>query len=140
MSYGTFTEGSEPELVLLATKRMTWRLHAPVTWHDAKWGVVTAPEGFVTDLASIPRMFPYKLHQGLIQPCAIIHDWIYSGAADPDDATNYWQFTRWIADRIFFRAMMQRGVGVWRAHLYYWAVRGFGWRSWRPNTGQKTSR
>jgi hypothetical protein len=80
------------------------------------------PAGFVTDLASAPRILwaivpPFGAYMG----AAVLHDFLYSSKI----------VSRKDADRIFFAAMIVDGERVWRAWAMYKAVRLFGWLAWR---------
>lgn len=79
--------------------------------------VIRVPAGFVTDLASIPRLFwgIFPPH-GEYAKAAIIHDYLYDHAIK----------TKKYADDVFFEAMGVLGVASWRKYLIYWAVRLFG--------------
>ena len=85
---------------------------------DGKPLLVTVPDRFQTDLASLPRFPPFIrsifLKNGKHRPAAVPHDYLCRlGMA----------FPRRLADRVFLEAM--KVVGVKRAHRYlmYWAVR-----------------
>ena len=75
---------------------------------------VTAPVGFVTDLASIPQIFWSILRpDGDYAYAAILHDYMY------------WQQdqTREISDETFFTVMKNFGVDASTAKVIYLAVR-----------------
>lgn len=85
---------------------------------DDKPVLVTVPDRFETDLASIPKFPPLLrtlfLKNGRHRPAAIPHDFLCRLGLD---------FPRRLADRIFLEAM--KFVGVKRRTRYpmYWAVR-----------------
>ena len=85
---------------------------------------IVAPAGFVSDGASIPRIFwrvigpPFR---GRYRDAAIIHDWLYSSGS----------FTRIETDKIFMQAMKELGVSSWRRGAMYRAVRIGGANSWQ---------
>lgn len=84
---------------------------------------ITARAGFVTDLASIPRLFRFAISvNDRHRPAAVIHDWLYCYQKVGG---------RWIeraeADRVFYVAMRARGVGLIKARTMYAAVRMGGW-------------
>lgn len=90
-------------------------------------GTITVPCGFLTDGASVPRVFwgifdPW----GPYFPAALIHDWLYSrsstGRVTCDRAT---------ADAVFLEAMERIGVGWAKRRIIYRAVRLGGWASWK---------
>ncbi|EPM3305130.1 DUF1353 domain-containing protein [Escherichia coli] len=102
-----------------------WRLVEPFEFWltDNPDDVIYVPEGYVTDLASVPRLlwvlFP---PHGRYAKAAIIHDWLYDNALR----------TKAEADRIFLDAMTVLGVPRWRRLIMYYAVCFFG----RGNYGQ----
>lgn len=86
--------------------------------HDA--GAV--PVGFVTDGASVPRIFwSIFPHDGGTFPAAIIHDWEYQHSLD----------TRRKVDRRFLANMKALGLGWIHRHTIYRAVRIGAGRTWR---------
>ncbi|MBM2915564.1 DUF1353 domain-containing protein, partial [Escherichia coli] len=96
-----------------------WRLVEPFEFWltDEPEDVISVPAGYVTDLASVPRLlwsvFP---PHGRYAKAAIIHDWLYDNALR----------TKKEADRIFLDAMKVLKVPAWRRSLMYFAVRLFG--------------
>ncbi|MBW1321839.1 DUF1353 domain-containing protein, partial [Escherichia coli] len=93
-----------------------WRLVEPFEFWltDNPVDVIAVPAGYVTDLASVPRIlwsvFP---PHGRYAKAAIIHDWLYDNALR----------TKHEADKIFLDAMCVLGVPRWRRMLMYCAVR-----------------
>lgn len=82
-------------------------------------GVITVPAGFITDGASIPRLFWAVLSPfGDYFEAAVIHDYLYS--------VHNTKFTRGQADLIFKEAMYNVGVPWYRREVIYLAVRMFG--------------
>jgi hypothetical protein len=83
---------------------------------DGKPCRVTVPEGFPTDLASIPRIFRLLIavKNGKHRAPAIVHDWLCRLGLE---------FSRVTADKIFLEAMAVMGVPKWRRYAMYWAVR-----------------
>lgn len=95
-----------------------------VKWHERRFVV---HEGFLTDLASIPRLFQSAVPKvgRHIQP-AIAHDWLYQhGVA----------WTRTDADQMFLDGMETMGVAWMRRRVMYRAVRLGGGHLWRPKKG-----
>ena len=81
---------------------------------------IRVPKGFVTDYASIPRIFraiilPYGKHSG----ASVVHDYLYSKDCDLD-------IERKKADKIFLEILKEEGVNPILARLMYIAVRVFG--------------
>ncbi|AUN95393.1 DUF1353 domain-containing protein [Pseudazoarcus pumilus] len=97
-----------------------WVLHAPFVWQTDDERIVV-PEGFRTDLASIPRLF-----QGLIpvngrhRRAAVLHDYLYVVQ----------DRSRSAADRLFLTAMESVGVRWSQRWVMYAAVRVGGWLPW----------
>ena len=81
---------------------------------------IHVPIGFVTDFASTP-FFIWKT--GLYSKAAVVHDFLYQSKLR----------TRMEADAIFYEAMLVLGVSKWKAGLFYWAVRLFGWMGYSKN-------
>ncbi|EJO2706043.1 DUF1353 domain-containing protein [Salmonella enterica] len=96
-----------------------WRVHEPFAFYlsDDENDVIEVPAGFVTDLASVPRIFWVLLPpDGKYAKAAIIHDYLYDNALR----------TKKEADKIFLDGMTVLGVPKWKRIIMYWAVRMFG--------------
>ena len=82
--------------------------------------VIKVPKSFVTDYASIPRIFraivlPYGKHSG----ASVVHDYLYSKGCELN-------IERKKADKIFLEILKEEGVNPILARLMYIAVRCFG--------------
>lgn len=83
--------------------------------------IIKVPQGFVTNFASVPRIF-----WPLISPidehgkAAVIHDYCYSTGI----------YSKRRSDDIFLEAMEVLEVRKWKRFCIYWAVRLFGWFAW----------
>ena len=78
---------------------------------DAKQ--IAVPKGYVTDLASVPRLpLAYLIAGNRAPKSAVIHDYLYSTKAGRD-----------FADSVFKAAMKAEGISSIVAHLMYYAVR-----------------
>jgi hypothetical protein len=99
-----------------------WRLIAPLVYQsDVAKMTFTVPVGFVTDLASVPRVpIAYLLAGGTSNEASVVHDFIYS--THPID--------RATADAVLKEASLVTGVPVWRAAIMHWGVRVFGASHW----------
>ncbi|EBP3805957.1 DUF1353 domain-containing protein [Salmonella enterica subsp. enterica] len=96
-----------------------WRVHEPFTFYlsDDNSDVIEVPAGFVTDLATIPRIFWSLMPpDGKYAKAAIIHDYLYDNALR----------TKREADLIFLDGMTVLGVPKWKRTIMYCAVRLFG--------------
>jgi hypothetical protein len=105
-----------------------WELLRDFVYVSPRWGTLTVPAGFVTDLASVPGIARFAVSRDgdHVKP-AVLHDYGYVG---PDGRP--WAFmTRRDVDRLFLEAMRVRGVAPWRRLVIYWAVRVGGWAPWR---------
>lgn len=82
----------------------------------------TVPKGFVTDFATVPRLF-WRLipKQGDYNRAAVLHDFLYTEKT----------CSRFLADALFRDVMHEIGVPMWRRVAMFWAVRMFGWTGWR---------
>lgn len=87
---------------------------------------IECPEGFETDLASIPRPLWSVLSPWDIARAAVIHDYLYKLIRDNDKAT---YSMRKAADKVFLLAMKdsEPSVPEWKIKIAYYAVRLFGW-------------
>lgn len=101
--------------------RGTWRLLAGLGFVSDLIGPGEVPEGFVTDLASVPRLpVAFFLAGGLAHAAAVVHDWLYT-THSTDRAT---------ADAVFREAAQACGVSPWRAWVMWVGVRAGGGASW----------
>lgn len=101
--------------------------------------VIDVPKGFVTDLASVPRviwnLFPPF---GKYTEAAIVHDALYRGQAKFYDCVVaspapfvVEAYTRKDSDEIFLAAMEALGVSAVTRYILYAAVRTFGGSSFK---------
>lgn len=87
-------------------------------------GIITVIKDFVSDGASVPRIFWNLLSPfGKYFKAALIHDWLYS--------ENNTIYTRKESDLIFKEAMFNSGIGWVKRGTIYNAVRLGGWRSFK---------
>lgn len=112
-----------------------WRLEEVYSYHDGS-SVITVPEGFRFDLASIPRAFWWLISPFELSIAApLLHDFLYqhkgeppAGSIDPPRV-----YSRTDADKLFRRVMEVEGVPGWRRGTAYAAVRAFGWLGWKKS-------
>jgi hypothetical protein len=98
-----------------------FKLESPLVYVTRQGETIVVPPGFITDLASIPRIFhPLIPVNGRHRSAAIVHDFLYV-IQDRE---------RGEADRIFLEAMEDSGVRWTQRRLMYSAVRVGGWTAW----------
>ncbi|WP_462389432.1 DUF1353 domain-containing protein [Acidovorax sp. Q11] len=108
--------------------RGTWRLLGRLGYSSDLIGQVDVPQGFVTDLASVPRLpVAYFLAGGLAHAAAVVHDWLYTTH----------QVERATADAVFREACQACGVSAWRAWVMWLGVRAGGASSWAATGPQQ---
>ena len=99
--------------------RITWTPNS-----DQKYEPVVVPEGFVTDLASIPRAFWQILRpEGRHAYAAVVHDYLYWTQTRPREE----------ADMIFRFALDDSKASRETIEALYLAVRSFGQSAWDTN-------
>jgi len=83
---------------------------------------ITVPSGFITDFASIPKIFHSFIEdKDKYNKAAVVHDWLYNSRI----------YDRKTADKIFLEAMTVLNIHPIKRHIFYFAVRLFGWIRWR---------
>lgn len=109
----------DPQLVLL--DRGLFKLSQPLVWHHNGGPIrlsVMVPAGYITDLASVPKLFRWLVGASATRTkAAIVHDVLYGPA----------RFDRVVADALFRAIMLEEGVPRFTAHLMWLAVRLGGW-------------
>jgi hypothetical protein len=117
---------------LLSYHRGKWRLRQDYVVKVAGHRI-TIPNGFIFDLASIPRGFwwacaPFEL--SIVAP--LVHDFLYRYQGDPPIGSLFPMrvLTRRMTDDLFRLLMELEGVPKWRRGFAYRAVRAFGRSAW----------
>lgn len=107
-----------------------WKLldHLTYSVHNDPNDLIEVPEGFITDFASVPRIFwniipPF----GEYSSAAVIHDFLYNRHGDVPEGKHR---SRKDCDLIFLEAMEVMSVPWWKRQVMYRAVRTFGWWPW----------
>jgi len=101
-----------------------FRLTEPFEYHVGDYPseqVIKVPIGFITDFASVPRIFwpiisPIDNHA----KAAVLHDWMYR--------FNYAKKS--VCEKIFYEAMKVLEVPQWKRNCIYLAVYVGGWPTW----------
>ena len=110
-----------------------WRLLAPldyVTTINGAFRQITVPEGFVTDLASIPRPLQAIIPKvAKHRRAAVLHDYLYAIRGNLPDVN----LSRAQCDGLFLEAMESTGVRFTRRWAMYLGVRSGGWAFWKQN-------
>jgi hypothetical protein len=115
----------DPMYFLLSPINWTPNLNEPQTLQP-----VTVPTGFVTDFASIPRIFWSALRpDGEYAYAAVVHDYLYWTQTRPRDE----------ADEILKLAMQDLKVSGGTITAIYEAVHVFGGGAWNENKNLKQS-
>ena len=95
-----------------------------LTWLNAD-GLTgyTVPQGFKTDLASIPSLLHSLIPKtGKFNRASVLHDYFYR--------TPELGLTRGEADGLFLVAMRADGVRYTRRYAMYWSLRAAGFVAW----------
>lgn len=115
-----FTTDIKISPMVEGTWRTLWKVVEPLNFYSEKFHRnYVVPAGTITDLAS-----------GLVpaaSAAAIVHDHLYDRGHHLKQIVDRDQ-----ADEIFFEAMVDSGVPLWRCWAYFSAVRMFGWRYYKP--------
>ena len=115
-----------PRLIAIPPNYELFKVPTAFEYHVGEEGsgeVISVPEGFITDGASIPKIF-YSLIGGPLGKYAapaVLHDYLY----------HIKKYTRRRSDQIFLEAMKVRGVSWWKRHTMFTAVRLAGWIPWK---------
>ena len=105
-----------------------WSLIKPFTYHSELLGEIVVPEGFITDLASVPWFARwYVSRDGNHTRAAVIHDYLYARASE----ATFPDTSRRTADRVFLEAMHVCALRPTLARVLYSAVRIGGGSSFR---------
>lgn len=83
--------------------------------------ILTVPEGFTTDFASVPRVpLAYMVAGGIGDAAAVVHDYLYQGIVP-----------RKTADDVYAACLQASGVSWWQRKLMFAAVRLLGGRRYK---------
>lgn len=114
-----------------------WRIDRAVTFHvggkDSE-DIITVPEGFITDFASVP--WPASMFiplSGRHNMAAVVHDFIYSLLGEMSIPYNFKKRTRKECDLIFLEALRASGCNEIKSQIMYRAVRIGAWISWNKH-------
>jgi hypothetical protein len=138
-------------LLIGAFKRpKKWKLEKPLTFQSSlssdeikhlenigvdvkitKGGKITVPLGYITDLASVPRICWFAIAPFDVARPAVVHDVLYEkiNAVRENTSKKDFKKARKIADVVFLQGMeaTEPLVAKWKKWSAYYAVRMFGW-------------
>ena len=93
-----------------------WKLDSPLEYQSDLLGLIVVPEGFETDLASVPRVpLIYMLWGGKAHREGVIHDYLYR--IDSKPLASFSQ-----ANEVFFEAMQTREKPFYVRYPMWWGV------------------
>lgn len=116
----TFTTPLNVEII----GKWKFKLIDPFEYHIGQYpseDIIKVPKGFITDLASIPRIFwPILSPIDEYAKAAVLHDWLYYTGMYPKTKTEY----------IFNEAMQVLNTPEWKRKAVFNAVYYFGYYKW----------
>lgn len=87
--------------------------------------IINVPHGFITDFASVPRVFWIIFPpDGQYTQAAVLHDYLYFKRI----------YKRKKSDLIFLEAMKVLSVSLWKRRIIFRAVRLFGGFVWKKKS------
>lgn len=99
---------------------------------------ITVPKGFLTDLASIPKMLQKALPpDGEYAPAAVVHDYLYQllvGNSDTLSGRFQQALGRFGADRVFLLAMRECGCSESLSTMFFSSVQAAGGQYYQKPT------
>lgn len=96
-----------------------------ITGDGGKKDLLVCPEGYITDMSSIPRVFWWLFPPSSTgaRIASVPHDIIYSHY--------YRKYTKDFADRLFLKIMEKRGAGGFMKRVFFNAVKVGGSGGWK---------
>jgi hypothetical protein len=109
---------------------LQYALQAPFIYQSDLAGKIEVPSGFLTDLASIPKLFWNILPPfGRYSAAAVVHDYLY-----------FFQLTtKEVADSVLREAMVLLGCDALTVDIIYNAVEKFSLPAWQNDTALRLS-
>ena len=124
---------TEKLIVSLKKDGTHWELEAPFEYYTEifdKKVYIKVPKGFLTDFASIPKIFhSFISDKDKYNKASVIHDYLYYTAI----------FDRKTADKIFLEAMEVLNIHPVKRYIFYLSVRIFGILAWKKHRKQNHS-
>jgi len=130
--YAQALEPDAPEKTKAEMKKLwkTWvtegNMQFSVNTSGNRWAQFNIPEGFMTDFASIPRIFRWYLDPvgAPHQVAAVAHDYLYATSKE---------LSKLGADMVLRDAALAAGTPKFKAAVLYYAVRIGGRSAWKSN-------
>lgn len=99
-----------------------WKVTSPLLYESSIYSpTIVVPEGFITDLSSVPRLpIVFLLFGDSLKAASVLHDYLYR---------NQPTVPRELCDKIFLEAARVSTNSPKKAYCMYLAVRAFGWLS-----------
>lgn len=112
------------------SERALYRLLSDLVYHSELFGIVTAPQGLLTDFASIPKAALWFINDDdpRILFASVIHDYIYTNRGKLAEGV---EMSREQADALLREAMLACGASGFIAGVVYRAVRLGGGGHWK---------
>lgn len=108
--------------------RGSWQLIEPLSYQADSGVTYTAPAGFKTDLASVPRLpIVFWLFGDRCNESGALHDYLYS--IDPK-TKQHPIATRLMADQLLKEMIIAQGISSFVAECFYLGVRLGGGSHW----------
>jgi hypothetical protein len=109
-------------LVTEGVSSYRWRLVEDFGYESRSGRVFTVPAGFLTDFASVPRLFwpILPLSDAVYDKAAVIHDYAVRNRRELG-------ISLLECHQVFREALLCAGTGRWKARVMYGAVVAFGW-------------
>jgi hypothetical protein len=121
-----------------------WSLNKPFYAYvdsDGQKVEIIIPEGFVSDMCSVPRIpFAYLLYGGIGNRAGVVHDALYTAWKKVavfsliDGVKVDYEVTRAWADEVLKAALQECGVGFFARNMMYSAVRLAGWKFYKKDS------
>lgn len=123
---GKYKSYFQGDLIIKKVSPYQYKVWQEFSYYTIKGGCIVVPKGFITDGASIPRLFwviigsPFT---GRYSRAALVHDYLYHTQ----------QYTRSRSDRIFLEAMKTLKVFWLKRRAMWMAVRTCAWIVWNKH-------
>lgn len=109
----------DKRVILSPRENRRWEVMERFTVYSAIAGTIVVPQGFITDLNSIPRFLWWASTPSDYPEAGVVHDCAYRGFLPRD-----------IADRVYAELLTFMGMSDARVAGRYMALRLFGWHAY----------